>query len=348
MKKKISVVATNSCGWPNLTKLKNGQVLCTYFNAPSHGLMQGDLICSISDRNGLNWRKRGIVAKHPRGGYRMHLAVGVANNGDLLCFSSGFYVKEEKFAGFSGHWLSRSNDRGKTWHVDSAPQVPEKIQSAIPFGRIISMGGKKLAYTSYRSKGRGNPSETWLISSEDDGRSWNKITKFGSNDSNEATLCSLGGNRVLAAVRTHIDHHVKLCETSSLGKKWQEKGALTLPMQHPADLIKLSDSCLLLTYGIRNRGLMGIGARLSIDAGKTWRPPWVIHQFGNKAMDIGYPSTVSLDRNGSLMTVFYTDYEPTIKNKPNLYRVLAMKWSLKEWLHPNTLKAVSDGKQLRL
>jgi len=65
-------------------------------------------------------------------------------------------------------------------------------------------------------------------------------------------------------------------------------------------------------------------------------------------MDIGYPSTVSLDRNGSLMTVFYTDYEPTIKNKPNRYRVLAMKWSLKEWLHPNTLKAVSDGKQLRL
>ena len=114
MKKKISVVATNACGWPNLTKLKNGQILCTYFNAPSHGLMQGDLICSISDRNGLNWRKRGVVAKHPKGGNRMHLAVGMANNGDLLCFSSGFYLKDDKFASFSGHWLSRSSDRGKT------------------------------------------------------------------------------------------------------------------------------------------------------------------------------------------------------------------------------------------
>ena len=67
MKKKISVVATNACGWPNLTKLKNGQILCTYFNAPSHGLMEGDLVCSISDRMGLNWRKRGVVAKHPKG-----------------------------------------------------------------------------------------------------------------------------------------------------------------------------------------------------------------------------------------------------------------------------------------
>jgi hypothetical protein len=345
--KKISVVATRACGWPNLTKLKNGQVLCTYFNAPSHGLMVGDLVCSISDRKGSNWRKKSVVATHPKDGNRMHLAVGVANNGDLLCFSSGFFVKDEKFTGFSGHWLSRSSDRAKTWKQDSSPQVPKAIQSSIPFGRIITLGGQKLAYSSYRSQGSGKPSETWMTISEDDGKTWKSSFKFGVNDSNEATLCHTN-DRILAAVRTHVDHHVKLCETSSPGKKWQEKGALTLPMQHPADLTQLSDSCLLLTYGIRNRGLMGIGARLSIDGGMSWRPPWVIHQFGNKAMDIGYPSTVSLDRNGNLMTAFYTDYEPTIKNKPNLYRVLAMRWSLKEWLHPKILKAVSDGKQLRL
>ena len=346
MKKKISVVATNACGWPNLTKLKNGQILCTYFNAPSHGLMQGDLVCSISNRNGLNWRKRGVVAKHPKDGNRMHLAVGMANNGDLLCFSSGQFVKEDKFIGFSGHWLSRSSDRGKNWYVDKCPKVPKIIQSTIPFGRIISIDDKKLAYSCYRSKGRGNPSETWMVSSEDDGKTWNKISKFGSNDSNEATLCSLGENRVLAAVRTHVDHHVKLCEIKLTGK-WKEKGPLTLPMQHPADVIKLSDNCLLLTYGIRNRGLMGIGARLSIDGGKSWRPPWVIHQFGNEAKDIGYPSTVALDKKGTLLTAFYTDYEPTLIKKPNMYRVLSIKWSLKDWLHPTILGSISDSKQLK-
>ena len=347
MKKKISVVATNACGWPNLTKFKNGQILCTYFNAPSHGLMQGDLVCSISNRNGLNWRKRGVVAKHPKDGNRMHLAVGMANNGDLLCFSSGFFVKEDKFIGFSGHWLSRSSDRGKNWYVDKCPQVPKIIQSTIPFGRIICIDDKKLAYSCYRSKGRGNPSETWMVSSEDDGKTWNKISKFGSNDSNEATLCCLGENRVLAAVRTHVDHHVKLCEIK-LNGKWKEKGPLTLPMQHPADIIKLSENCLLLTYGIRNRGLMGIGARLSIDGGKSWRPPWVIHQFGNEAKDIGYPSTVALDKKGTLLTAFYTDYESTLIKKPNMYRVLSMRWSLKDWLHPTILGSISDGKQLKL
>ena len=117
---------------------------------------------------------------------------------------------------------------------------------------------------------------------------------------------------MLAAVRTHVDHHVKLCESSNGGKTWHEKGPLTLPMQHPADLIALTDECLLLTYGIRNRGLMGIGARISLDAGETWRPPWVIHQFGDQATDIGYPSTVALDKKGNLLTAFYTDYEPSL------------------------------------
>ena len=345
---RFSVIATNACGWPNLTRLRNGQVLCTYFNAPSHGLMEGDLVCSISDRKGGNWKKRSIVAKRPKGGNRMHLAVGLAHNGDLLCFSSGFFVKHEKFTGFSGHWLSRSKDRGKSWKMDSCPEIPKVIRNAIPFGRIIQLEENQLAYSSYRSKGSGNPSETWMILSKDDGFTWTKSLKFGSNDSNEATLCKLDDGRVLAVTRTHTDHHVKLCELSQKQKKWKERGSLTLPMQHPADITILSENCLLLTYGIRNRGLMGIGARLSIDGGQTWRPPWVLHQFGEKAKDIGYPSTVSLDAKGTLLTAFYTDYEPRMKAKPNRYRVLSMRWSLKNWLHPSVLGSISDGKQLKL
>lgn len=346
MKKKISVVATNACGWPNLTKLKNGQVLCTYFNAPSHGLTEGDLVCSISDRNGLNWRKRGIVAKHPEGGNRIHLAVGMASNGDLLCFSSGFFVRDKKIIGFSGHWLSRSADRGRTWKTDQKPKIPKFIQSTIPFGRVISIDDRKLVYSAYRSKGRGNPSHSWMILSDDDGLSWKNVSKLGSNDSNEVMLCHLSEKRIIALVRTHLDHHVKLCEFNLSTSRWKEKGPLTLPMQHPADLCKLSDNCLLMTYGIRNKGLMGIGARLSIDAGKTWRSPWVIHQFGCEAKDIGYPSTVALDKKGTLLTAFYTDYEPTLRKNPNLYRVLTMKWSLRDWVDPNSLSLMSDDKQL--
>lgn len=345
---KLSVIATNACGWPNLAKLPSGKILCTYFNAPSHGLLEGDLVCSIGDRKGNGWKKLSTVAGRPKGGNRMHLAVGIAGNGDLLCFSSGFYVKDGEFKGFSGHWLSRSSDMGKNWTVDPDPIVHKGNRGAIPFGRIIRLADNRLAYSCYRSQGKGNPSETWIGFSEDDGISWTKRAKFGKNDSNEATLLQVGDGRLLAAVRTHVDHHVKLCESSNGGTTWREKGPLTLPMQHPADLIALTDECLLLTYGIRNRGLMGIGARISLDAGETWRPPWVIHQFGDQATDIGYPSTVALDKKGNLLTAFYTDYEPSLGKRAERYRVLGMKWSIKDWLHQSLLGSISDGKKLKL
>lgn len=346
--KQLLVIARNSCGWPNLTKLKNGQVLCTYFNAPSHGLIEGDLVCSISDKNGRNWKKLSVVAKKPKGGNRIHLAVGMAHNGDILCFSSGFFVKDEKIVGFSGHWLSRSRDRGKTWVSESNPVIPRGIESTIPFGRIIQFAPNLLAYSSYRLRRKDNRSETWMIVSENDGLTWTKKSRFGARDSNESTLCKLKSGQIIAASRTQSDHHVKLCELSKFGDRWRERGQLTLPMQHPADLTVLSDKCVLLTYGIRNRGMMGIGVRISIDAGKTWEAPWVIHQFGDLAKDIGYPSTVLLDKEGSLLTAFYTDFEPSIKKKPDSYRVLAKYWSLQDWLQPKIKLAIFDGKHLRL
>lgn len=94
--KQLLVVARNACGWPNLTRLKNGQVLCTYFNAPSHGLIEGDLVCSISDKNGRNWKKLSVVAKKPKGGNRIHLAVGMAHNGIYSVSVAGFLSKMKR------------------------------------------------------------------------------------------------------------------------------------------------------------------------------------------------------------------------------------------------------------
>jgi hypothetical protein len=106
-------------------------------------------------------------------------------------------------------------------------------------------------------------------------------------------------------------------------------------MQHPADLIQVGSNCLLMTYGLRNRGLMGLAVRVSLDTGQTWLPPCTIHQFGDKATDVGYPSTVCLDKKGTLETVYYTDFEPKLTAKPNCYRVMSKKWSLKDWMHPD-------------
>ena len=180
--REIVVVAEEACGWPNLTRLPGGEVLCTYFNAPSHGLEEGDLACAASADGGRSWEPRGVAASHPEGGNRMHLAVGLAGNGDLLAFSSGFFVKDEKFTGFAGQWLSRSADGGRTWKVDEKPVVPDPCSDAIPFGRVLPLSDGRLAYSCYRSQGKGNPSKSWIGFSEDDGANWTKFAQFGEDE----------------------------------------------------------------------------------------------------------------------------------------------------------------------
>ena len=346
--KEIIVVAEEACGWPNLTRLFGGEVVCVYFNSPSHGLKEGDLSCVASTDCGDSWESRGVAAPHPVGGNRMHLAVGIAGNGDLLVFSSGFSVKDEQFTGFGGQWLSRSPDSGHSWEINESPNIPSDCKGAIPFGRILKLSNQRLAYACYQSEGKGNPSRTWIVFSEDDGTTWSISAQFGEDDSNEATLLEVEPGKLLAAVRTHVNHHVKLCKSHDGGENWSDVDPLTLPMQHPADLIKLGEGLLLLTYGIRNRGLMGIGARLSEDGGTTWRAPWVLHQFGDEATDCGYPSTVLLDGEGTLLTAAYTDYESSLGMEAAGYRTIAFRWSLTDYLDEKTLQSISDGKLLKI
>ena len=150
--KKISVVATNACGWPNLTKLRNGQILCTYFNAPSHGLMEGDLVCSISDRMGLNWIKRGVVAKH--------LRVETVCIWPLvwqimeICFTSAVdFVKEEKFTGFSGRGFPDQQIAEKHGRKIHPLKYQRSYKIKSPFAGL-SLSVKKLAYSCYDRKFR--------------------------------------------------------------------------------------------------------------------------------------------------------------------------------------------------
>ena len=74
-----------------------------------------------------------------------------------------------------------------------------------------------------------------------------------------------GNGKLLGAVRTHIDHHVKICEFSASTKSWHEKGRLHFPCSILQILIQIGSKALLLTYGLRNRGLMGFAARMSLD-----------------------------------------------------------------------------------
>ncbi len=205
-----------------------------------------------------------------------------------------------------GMWFSRSMDEGRTWTINKTPGLPGGQPLMIPYGKIIChREDGKLNAAAYLSEGMGRLSRTWFLQSDDGGDSWSILSQIGNGDTNETALLRLSDGQCLAAARTHVDHHVELYRSDDGGNSWSQSGPLTLPRQHPADLLLLPDGVILLTYGLRNRGLFGIGGRISENQGATWSAPFVMTQFGEGA-DCGYPSSIHT-KDGTLVTAYYSD-----------------------------------------
>ncbi|HCJ12305.1 MAG: hypothetical protein A2Y14_04645 [Verrucomicrobia bacterium GWF2_51_19] len=305
------------CAWPVLVDT-GAEVFCILHNAPTHGESEADLECWASADFGKNWEKRGIAAPHEPGANRMHIAAGLYN-GEWIVVSSGVSVDEKK--ALQPMWCSRSSDGGRTWAVDKHLDLPKRLPALIPFGRVLSNNKGHLFCTGYRAFSRQEPSRTYFLRSKDGGHKWSKRSELGKGDSNECALIRTH-ECYLAATRTHFDHHIHLYR-SRWGRYWRNLGPLTLSMQHPADLTRIDDSRVLLTYAIRNRGCFAIAYRIGSSDGARWSAPVVLKilSAGN-ALDCGYPST--LIRNNTCLTAYYSSPNPPI----NDYHLGLIHWQM--------------------
>jgi hypothetical protein len=337
-----ALVARDACAWPVLTRLRSDCLGVVHFNQPSHGFVEGDLEARISLDEGRTWRPAGLAAPHPPGANRMHIAAGVDHDGGWVVLSTGFAVADRKMMALGPVWFSRAASPGAPWSVNPAAAVDGPRPVCIPHGRILALPDGRLAATFYASEGRGRPGHAWVAFSADGGASWRDPAPLGGGDANEVVMLRIRPDLWLAAARTHVDHHTTLHASTDGGRTWTPRGDLTLPMQHPADLTDLGAGRVLATYGIRNRGLMGIGVRLSRDEGLSWGAPAVIHQFGDNATDCGYPSTVPC-AEGELLTACYSDFSPLCAG----YHLLTLRWELAEFFEPRPLRSISNGRPLQ-
>jgi hypothetical protein len=336
-----TVVAPEACAWPVLSRLSPTRLGVVYFNRPTHGLAEGDLAALISDDGGRTWHEAGLPAPHEPGANRIHIATGMAPDGTWIVLSTGFTPRHGEYGPLDPLWCSRQRAGANTWEIHRDIAIGGTPGGVVPHGRILALPDGRLAAAFYRSWGPRQPSRSWIAFSEDGGASWGGAREVGQGDSNEVVLLRTSAGTLLAAGRTHIDHHVCLHASTDEGRTWNFRRDLTLPMQHPADLTDLGDEGLLLTYGIRNRGLMGIGLRQGRREGEVWGPPAVLYQFG-AARDCGYPSTLSLG-DGELLTACYTDLSPLHEG----YHLLMIHWRLSEMFQPRPLRSMSDGRPLQ-
>lgn len=342
MRVSATVAVVNVCAWPVLTRLASGELGMVYFNRPSHGLEEGDLAASVSADEGHTWREAGIAAPHPPGANRMHVAAGVTGAGKWIVLSTGFRVAHGEFLAFEPLWCSTADAAAMQWSVRREIELIGFGPHVIPHGRILALPDGRIAAAFYASAGHGQASRAWIACSDDEGATWRDASEIGDGDVNEVCLLRCRDGALLAAARTQRDHHLALFRSSDGGRTWQTRGGLTLPMQHPGDLVPLDGDRILLTYGIRNRGLMAIGARLSRNQGETWSAPVVLYQFGDAATDCGYPST-AICRDGSLLTACYSDFSPLQRG----YHLLTLRWRSEDFFEPRPLRAISDDRPLQ-
>jgi len=337
------VAADNVCAWPNLTLLRDGTIIATIFNKPSHGSMAGDVECWATSDGGKTWAKAGTPTAHEPDTVRMNHAAGLAANGDLIVLCSGWtnrYPEGKKGAPFRAStldpWVCRSTDGARTWSVDKK-QFPikgpggQEIGVCIPFGDIVVGNDGKLraaVYTSryigrYEAKKPKRPTRVLILRSPDDGKTWgDPISLDPDNTRNETALIHLGKGKWLAAARISDLH---LYASDDDARTWQYRGPVTKPSQHPGHLLRLRDGRILLTYGNRTKD-RGVDVRTSADEGHTWSEPVRVLDFQG---DGGYPASVQR-ADGQIVTAYYAS---RIEGHPR-YHMGVVIWDPEQSLRP--------------
>ncbi|MDP6125194.1 MAG: sialidase family protein [Candidatus Latescibacteria bacterium] len=323
------VAIDNVCAWPNLSRADDGKIFAAIFNQPTHGGWEGDVECWRSDDDGKFWKLAGVAAEHESTTNRMNVAAGLARDGSLVVLASGWTKRNVVGDYSSPHdgqvlpmWVCRSDADGANWTHDESIALPtDGPETIIPFGDVIQLGDGNLGVSVY---GWAPPNQVCSLFyvSTDDGRNWAQRGIIAATDSNETAPVTLPDSTLLAAVRTNGDGHIELYRSQDHGATWENRGPFSLPGQHPGHLTVLSDGRLLLSFGIRNRGLHAVAVRESDDGGTSWKGTQVLVDLP-QTTDLGYPASVQAD-DGTIITAYYTSGADAHQR----YHMGVLRWSI--------------------
>ena len=333
------VAVDNVCAWPNVKQLASGEIGAFIFNRPSHGKMEGDIELWVSDTGISPWRRKSTVTAHAPNTVRMNMAANTLGDGTIISLASGWDlsfsdpIRTQNI--LANIQICRSDDAGATWsRVESQINVDNSTRF-IPFGNVVeghgiaavAMYGCRMASEERTTR----KSTAYLFASLDRGLTWEPRGVIGADGYTETDILPTSDGW-LAAARTLSDYehpddphgqpYVQAVRANAAADSWSDGKNLTLPDQHPGNLLRLKDGNILFTCGSRIEGFMGVFSRVSADEGHTWSDPLILIEDG-LSRDMGYPSTIQLD-DGRLLTAYYA--KTTVGH--NRYHLATALWEL--------------------
>ncbi len=322
------VAIDNKCAWPNLTLMPDGSIIAAVFGEPCHLLWEGAAECWRSQDGGRSWSFLSVPVPNEKGTNRGNLAVGLTHSGALVAVCSGRDnvspkgvrpdPDDDEGSLVLAPIVSRSEDGGTTWAPENQLFAPVTGEVK-PYGDIVRLPEGRLAVSCYSSTDEFAVDESgdsaWIYFSDDDGRTWGDARLIG-DGYNETDLLVLGEGKLLAASRTNRTAETGIFASSDAGQSWTCRGPVTQPRHMPAHLQQLQDTSILLTYGVRLRGMLGVCASISRDEGATWDDPRVLFNTpayqsdtSSKGTDGGYPASVQLT-DATIVTAYYCEHIP--------------------------------------
>lgn len=314
----IAIDAT--CAWPNLSRLPDGRIAALIWPFTNHGVTEGSAECWISTDDGASWRKSGVPVPHAPTTNRMNVAAG-AVDGKLVAAVGGWDHRRPYTPGPSlgpdkegaltlTPLAAVSADGGAIWHQFPELQLPKRAdgKGLVPYGRIARLADGQIGMCLY---GDG----VYFYTSPDGGATWGlRGSIVDGKTHNETTWVQLDNGDLFAAARTYGDMRLDGYRSTDGGRSWKAEGALSLGRQHPADLLKLPDGRVLLSYGSRVFGLYGIWVQMGNPELTAWSAPMLLVDLEGStesqrkpvpSSDGGYPSTV-LTADGTFVTAYYS------------------------------------------
>jgi hypothetical protein len=332
------------CAWPRLSVLPHGELSALIWPYPNHGFVQGASEVWNSEDDGRTWRRTGTPVPNAPGTNRMNGAAGIADDGTYVVLTAGWerpflppwrgtLEDEAKLPEVlkNTHTLQPrpavSHDGGRTWTQFAEMNEPRQANgnALTPFGRIASLPGGELGAMLYDEN-------SWFFTSADGGRTWRrrgKVTTDGLH--NECTWIRLENGDLFAAARGANNTCLDAYRSTDQGATWQPEGPLTMAGQHPADLTRLPDGRIALSFGIRNPGLRGVAVRFGDAEAHRWSSAFMLVDFEDSTdhpeaadprPDGGYPSTV-VAKDGTLVTAYYCRGIPQHRR----YHMGVVRWS---------------------